>query len=255
MYANEERREPSTGARRPVVVVLSEQTLTSDAVAMGLRSCAIDAYRGSLHEEDAGRATTALDVGLLLVEGDRPDLLDAMSTSTLATPASWIVLVDRPIGSRRLTSLAPRPTLVLAPSSTLEETAAAVFAMAAGRPVAGDEGAETAGIAPDPSEPSADEPLIRAIGALTRTERDVLEMLYRGKSVVEIAETRGTTVPTARHQVRSILRLLGVSSQLAAVALYARVRGSGRLPPPPEAVADKPWNRSATGRWRRPARA
>lgn len=54
---------------------------------------------------------------------------------------------------------------------------------------------------------------------LTRREGQVLALLMMGKTPAEIAVARYVSVTTIRTQIQSVLRKLGVNSQLAAVAL------------------------------------
>lgn len=60
------------------------------------------------------------------------------------------------------------------------------------------------------------------LALLTQCEAEVLELLCDGITVRRIAALRGLTEATVRTQVRSILRKLGVDSQLAAVAIHRR---------------------------------
>src|SRR5215207_7664821 len=57
---------------------------------------------------------------------------------------------------------------------------------------------------------------------LTQREREVLALLIDGLAAEEIAETRYVALTTVRSQIRSVLRKLGVRSQLAAVAHASR---------------------------------
>lgn len=57
---------------------------------------------------------------------------------------------------------------------------------------------------------------------LTTTEQAVLAALVEGRSAEMIAADRYVTVATVRSQIRSILRQLGVNSQLEAVAAARR---------------------------------
>jgi two-component system, NarL family, nitrate/nitrite response regulator NarL len=59
---------------------------------------------------------------------------------------------------------------------------------------------------------------------LTRREREVLRGLVAGRNADEIAREAGIALSTVRTHVKSLLRKLGVNSQLAAVAL---ARGNG----------------------------
>lgn len=60
----------------------------------------------------------------------------------------------------------------------------------------------------------------RLVRSLTVREHEVLELLYDGATVAEIAARFGVAQTTVRTQVKSILRKFEVGSQLAAVAAY-----------------------------------
>ena len=62
----------------------------------------------------------------------------------------------------------------------------------------------------------------QVVHSLTAREREVLELLYDGATVAEIAARSGVARTTVRSQVKSILRKFEVGSQLAAVAAYDR---------------------------------
>ncbi|NGN95902.1 helix-turn-helix transcriptional regulator [Nocardioides sp. KC13] len=62
----------------------------------------------------------------------------------------------------------------------------------------------------------------RVVASLTVREHEVIELLYDGATVAEIAARFGVAQTTVRTQVKSILRKFGVGSQLAAVAAYDR---------------------------------
>ncbi|MDN5798132.1 MAG: LuxR C-terminal-related transcriptional regulator [Intrasporangium sp.] len=67
------------------------------------------------------------------------------------------------------------------------------------------------------------------VASLTGREGQVLELLMCGWPAGEIAGRLVVSLPTVRTHIRSITRKLGVSSQLAAVALAYRSRsGVGR---------------------------
>jgi two-component system, NarL family, nitrate/nitrite response regulator NarL len=63
---------------------------------------------------------------------------------------------------------------------------------------------------------------------LTRREEEVLSALMRGAKAREICAQSFVSMPTVRSQIRSILTKLGVTSQLAAVALAYQTGWSGR---------------------------
>ena len=62
----------------------------------------------------------------------------------------------------------------------------------------------------------------QALITLTESERRVLFFLTEGWSAQDIAEQRVISIATARSHIRSVLRKLGVRSQLAAVAIANR---------------------------------
>ena len=62
----------------------------------------------------------------------------------------------------------------------------------------------------------------RWFGDLTSREQHVLFALFAGLSATEIAHADQVSLPTIRSHIRSILSKLGVSSQLAAVAMAIR---------------------------------
>jgi two-component system, NarL family, nitrate/nitrite response regulator NarL len=72
----------------------------------------------------------------------------------------------------------------------------------------------------------------KRLAYLTPREAEVLRQLVRGKRVGEVAREAYVSEATVRTQVKSILAKLGVSSQLAAVAL-ARDAGWGGPRDPP----------------------
>ncbi|NCN83637.1 MAG: alpha/beta hydrolase [Sphingomonadales bacterium] len=56
---------------------------------------------------------------------------------------------------------------------------------------------------------------------LTATEQQLAEYLINGQSVLEFAEDRKRALGTARNQLKSLLRKLGIGSQTELIALYA----------------------------------
>jgi DNA-binding NarL/FixJ family response regulator len=67
---------------------------------------------------------------------------------------------------------------------------------------------------------------LERFGALTEREQFVLAELIEGHCAEEIAKASFVSISTVRSQIKSILHKLGVSSQLAAVALARRARWS-----------------------------
>jgi DNA-binding NarL/FixJ family response regulator len=71
---------------------------------------------------------------------------------------------------------------------------------------------------------------------LTRREQEVLSALMRGAKARDICVQSYVSMPTVRSQIRSILMKLGVTSQLAAVALAYQSGWSGRKGRDPDHV-------------------
>jgi DNA-binding CsgD family transcriptional regulator len=67
-----------------------------------------------------------------------------------------------------------------------------------------------------------------AKSTLTARQREVLELVARGKTNFEIAQALGLSLEGAKYHVREILGRLGANSREEAVALWARERGGHR---------------------------
>ena len=78
-----------------------------------------------------------------------------------------------------------------------------------------------------------------AVRAAHPTRREVLALLIDGLAAEEIAETRYVALTTVRSQIRSVLRKLGVRSQLAAVACAAEPAGRSTPASSPSSESDR----------------
>jgi DNA-binding NarL/FixJ family response regulator len=67
-----------------------------------------------------------------------------------------------------------------------------------------------------------DEPPPTAHPHLTPRQTEVLRLLERGRSTIQIAAELHLSTETVRNHIRHILRALGVNSRLEAVALTRR---------------------------------
>jgi DNA-binding CsgD family transcriptional regulator len=65
---------------------------------------------------------------------------------------------------------------------------------------------------------------LECAAVLTPAEREVVELVLRGKSNREVAEARGTSVRTVANQLAVAFRKLGVSGRLQLYALAAQGR-------------------------------
>ncbi len=110
-------------------------------------------------------------------------------------------------------AVAAVPSTAPAPSSTVPPPSSAL-------PVAPAVAASLSTVRP-PWVPDLDEPAGR-LSRLTPREHEVLTGLGEGRSVQMIARSLGSSPSTVRTQVASVLRKLGVGSQLAAVAALHR---------------------------------
>jgi two-component system nitrate/nitrite response regulator NarL len=81
---------------------------------------------------------------------------------------------------------------------------------------------------------TSDDERRRRLARLTPREAHVLGQLAHGKRVREVADDAFVSEATVRTQVKSILAKLGVSSQLAAVAM---ARDVGWVPPQPRSAS------------------
>ncbi|TYL50043.1 response regulator transcription factor [Nocardioides sp. BGMRC 2183] len=218
--------EPLGAPGEPTAVVVSDQALLAEAIAAGLRSCGLVTLplgwpptRAEIDAAPGGRPV----VGVALFESDRSDVLGQVHELVAAVAEiRWIVLTAVPSGPLWGAYLEAGAAAVLARSSSLDEVAEVVRAVAAGGEPPGTD-AETWRSAW--SRVRQEQRVVHVtLASLTPSEREVLDLLFLGRSVPEVAEARGVTLSTVRHQVRSVLLKFGVTSQLAAVARYAELR-------------------------------
>ncbi len=171
--------------------------------------------------EPAAPAEEAPDLGLALCDLTRPTSLDTARLLVARRPPPWLVLTDAPPGPLWGAVVEAGAALVLSSSTSVADTATAVRQVVAG---AIDSAQQAAYVQDWQEQRQARAGRAAVLGVLTPTERDVLAALYAGHSVRGIARTRGVAESTVRHQVAAVRRKLGVDSQLAAVAIYARAQ-------------------------------
>lgn len=221
--------EPRPANRRLPVAVLSNQHLMSEAVRMALmsRGFVADSLRtpesGAQLREVARRISAMRPgVGVIMCEIDDPKLLRHAVALIEAVDIHWVLLTGSRDEAKWGAALAAGGDAVLPMSTSLDDLSAVLSLVASGRPA---------------MAVSAKARMIRAWQELGRLQRDlterfdvltprevaILEELSEGRPVGVIAESSGVAVGTVRSQVKSILRKLHVSSQLAAVAAYRQV--------------------------------
>lgn len=212
----------------PRVLVVSDQALVADAVRTALVSHGLDAVGGAVPRGPQQQVQTLrmrqLEPGVVLMLADltRESRLEAARSLVEDLRLPTVVLTatyDEALWGAMLESGA---ATVLPVSSTLDEVVHTLRDLARGVVLLPLQRRREMIAAWDRLTQARFELAVR-IGSLSPRELEVLRLLYRGESVQEIADGFGVAVATVRSQVRSILRKLGVSSQLAAVAAYARL--------------------------------
>lgn len=223
--------EPPSRPRGVRVVVVSDQGLIAEAVAAALRQAGLDARSaGSALGGGGGPALADVPcgprgpsmVGIALLEADHTDLLQAVEQLFASAPqVRWIVLTGVPAGPLWGAVLEAGAVRVMERTAGLDELAAAADEVARDSPEAGED-EDALREAWDRAQAADSDAALLSL--LTPAEREVLDLLYAGNAVREVAARRGVTVATTRDQVQAVLRKWGVSSQLAAVARYAEMR-------------------------------
>ncbi|KRF18773.1 hypothetical protein ASG90_02420 [Nocardioides sp. Soil797] len=221
--------QPRPGARGVRLVVVSDHSLVSEAVRMalasrGFRAVSVAAPLGTRGPRDFAARVTQFrpGVGLLLCElDDRALLRDAVAV-VASTKIRW-VLLTRTKDSAAWGALVEAGVAAVLPMTTdLETLTGALLSVSAGRPMMSDEVRATV-VEDWHREGEQARRVARQMKELTPREMAVLSSLHEGLTVKLIAAQGGVSAGTVRSQVKSILRKLGVSSQLAAVASYRQM--------------------------------
>jgi DNA-binding NarL/FixJ family response regulator len=170
------------------------------------------------------------DAGLLMCELEPERSVETARALVELLPVQWLLLTGTPPGAGWGAMIEVGIDTILPSSTTLDELVAALEGLPDGRH------ALPAGVRQRLLQEwrahRADLESLRArMATLTPRERSVLALLYSGETVRTIAELYEVSEATVRSQVRSVLRKLGVNSQLAAVAAYAAVREDHERPP------------------------
>lgn len=150
-----------------------------------------------------------------------PASLDTARWMVERYPARWILLTDALRGPLWGAMLEAGVVHILRSSTTLVDLLEVITALRGGSLDAGidDRDELVAAWRAERSERAAAR--VR-MDRLTAREREVLQLLHHGCTVVEIAERNQVAPSTVRSQVRSVLRKLEVNSQLAAAAQFDR---------------------------------
>ena len=217
---------PATSLR---VVLVAHHALVADAVELALTGQGIHATvlpnRSRPRElSEIARVVDALrpSAGLILRDIDDPVQLNRTVVLARAIPIRWLLLTSSMDETRWGAAIEAGVRSVLPMSEGLDEVARVLRIVASGRNGLSD---ATRDRALEAWRRSGDEQraLIERMGQLTPREMTVLGLLAQGHTVKEIALRSDVAEGTVRSQVKFVLRKLGVSSQLAAVAAHRRV--------------------------------
>lgn len=221
------QRSGSLGVR---LVVVSDHSLVSEAVRMalagrGFEAASLPAPSGHGAHRDFARRVTRFrpGVGLLLCELEDRALLRGAVEIVSSVRIRW-VLLTRTKDDAAWGALVEAGVVAVLPMSTnLESLTATLVKVAAGRKLMADDLRERV-LEEWRREGEHARRVSGLMQALTPREVAVLAALHDGLTVKVIASESGVSEGTVRSQVKSILRKLEVTSQLAAVASYRQMR-------------------------------
>lgn len=216
------------------VAVVADQALTSEAVRTALTAHGLELV-GLPTPDTITRARNLAQqvaefrprVGLLLQELDDPlhfrDAMAVLRAVLRVTPeVPWLLLTGTTEQSRWGAGLEAGAAAVLPMSSRLDDLASSLITLAAGGEVMSEE-QKRLHLHAWQERSSELRALTERVERLTPREMEILRALCDGRSVSTIAAERKVSVDTVRGQVKSVLRKLEVSSQLAAVAAYQQL--------------------------------
>jgi DNA-binding NarL/FixJ family response regulator len=214
------------------VAVASDQRLVAEAVAAALRERSFDTV--VVHWPDADftgrterrgsratrrRSTPAPDAGLVVTDLPRMEQVRGARVLVGSLDVPWLVLTLAPSGPAWGAMYDAGATLVL-PSGGLDATSELIANLASGwRPDLSRRERKQLVLAWDTFEAERAD-LAARLESLSDREEEVLQQLHEGVGVRAIAEQSEVAEATVRSQVKSILRKLEVSSQMAAVLAY-----------------------------------
>lgn len=206
---------------RGELLVTAHRQLVRDAVTIALGSMGFAPYDAplptthaqvqSLRRCLAGRSTTS---GVLIAEvSDAVQLREAAAVVS-GIGIDWLVLAGVRPGPAWWALEDAGARLVLPLTSSLDQLVTALRDDA-GRPPGA---CRPAPAAVRDGASVRRRQLLRQVGQLTNREMQILVALRGGSTVIEIASGFGVAESTVRTQVKSMLRKLGVRTQLQAVA-------------------------------------
>ena len=212
------------------VAVGSEQLLVGQAVRAALTGQGITArvvdWRSSVPDDRPALQLARLrpDAGLMLCRDDLSPRLAQVQWLFAQHPVRWVVVTGEGPGAVWGALVEAGAGAVMSASAHLDDVIDALHHLSAGdRLVDGATEAELLALWAD-VPPERRETMAR-LRTLTPREHAVLEQLASGRSVHVIADSWQVAEATVRSQVKSLLRKLGVTSQLRAVAAVRTLCG------------------------------
>ncbi|MBA2954257.1 hypothetical protein GON03_07980 [Nocardioides sp. MAH-18] len=223
------------------VLLGSDLPLIAEAVAAALRSrgfrTTVLGWPGGGHAPLRQQAAGAsAEVGVLLYDVDVSLRLAAATALMRGWSGPWLVLTGASPGSAWGGLAAAGASAVRSRDLTLAETDSLIRALAAGR--ADPAGPRLEHIAAWHELQARHGYLQQRLDSLAPRQLEVLTLLHQGLQVAQIAPRLGLAETTVRSNVHSILRRMGVRSQLAAVARLHAIEWSAQDEAQDEAEAD-----------------
>jgi two-component system, NarL family, nitrate/nitrite response regulator NarL len=212
-----------------IIAVASDRSLIADAVSAALSGNGLVVVRLPWPDDLRGRpagwppGSDTPELGLMLCDL-QPASVETARWVVAGFPTRWLLLTDAPRGPLWGAMLEAGVVAILESSTTFVDVLETIEAVREG--TLEESPSDRRELVEAWRREQAERAAARErLGSLTRREREVLTMIHLGHSVGEIAERNGVAPSTVRSQVRSILRKLGVSSQLAASALFEKWGG------------------------------
>lgn len=208
------------------LVVVSDQALVAEAVRAAMRAHGFDTV--VLPWSAGGSADQSIldgpgASGLLISDLSTMPSVRTGQEIVRGTPLPWLLLTGAPRGAIWGALLEAGVVAVLPTSVTIRETRVAIDRIAEGQELMTAWEREEL-IEQWREERTAREQFAERLESLTQRERTVLQLLFSGHHVAEIAGILEISESTVRTHVRAVLRKLGVRSQIGAVAAYGWLR-------------------------------
>ncbi len=211
------------------IAVVSDQRLVRDAIKVallnrGFSTTSYDIPTGSNEMWDLSRRLERFGAvaGLVVCDLGDPRQLRAADLVIGQVRLRWLVLTGAGSGPGWGAMVEAGAYGVIPMSTGLDQLAQAVKSVASGNPLMS-MSTRTRVLRQWQQEGAELRRLADRMATLTPREMQILEHLRDGEPVKVIAEDAGVSEGTVRSQVKSILRKLGVSSQLGAVAALRRL--------------------------------